>query len=400
MDIIEAVYIINTPMFLGSTDNETAEIRPPSFKGILRFWFRALALSEFNGDISEVERVEDILFGTTRNGNQRKALYSLKISKNSVKFKEKEGEEKNTGIIYLGYGLNKYIKKEGVVKYIRSSIEPQNLIEILLIENKGIKTQISDKDLKVGFNLLIKSLKCLGIFGGLGSRTRRGFGSLTLVNLKNKGIDILDDDYCSSIDKLKKEIKELLAKSIEYGDEIDNIEYTFFSKFTKIVITKEFNDPMRLLNEIGKEMIRYRSYGKNGKLSIDEDAEKIFKPDHDLVYDYIKKAEIKNSPKRAVFGLPHNYWLSSKGINININSTNRRASPLFIHIHKLEGNKYIGILCLIPSKFLKDDDKIKISVNKGLNEINPKELETNIDYKVIEDFLDRITNNLSGEKVL
>lgn len=403
MNVIEATYIINTPIFLGSANNELAEIRPPSFKGILRFWFRALALAEFNGNKNEIERLESIIFGSTKENNARKALYSLKIEKKNLKGKGRDTKEFRQGVAYLGYGaITRYDNKNKCNRYTRNFIESNNSIKVMLIENPGIKSKLEERDIELGTKLLINSLKSLGIFGGLGSRARRGFGSLTLSDLKSNGQTIIKIPYGGSIDELKEEIRKLLSKSRGYGDKIDNIKYTAFNKFTKVVITKEFDDPIKLLDEIGKEMIRYRSYGKNKKILKDEDAEQNFYDDHDLVYRYARSGEMDKHPKRIVFGLPHNYRLSigSKGSTININSTHRRASPLFIHIHKLANGKYVGVMTLIPAKFLKDDDGIKVfQKGKGIKQ-NPKELKANVDYEVIEDFLDRIVKNLSGEEIL
>lgn len=403
MDFIEATYIINTPMFLGSSNNEVAEIRPPSFKGVLRFWFRALALSELNGDMYEVERLEGTIFGTTKGEKQQKALYSIKIDKNNIQSKGIGTNEGRQGIVYLGYGVIAYDKNNKTSKYIRSFIESNNVLKITLIKNPGIKVNISDVDFETGKKLLINALKCIGIFGGLGSRVRKGFGSLTLLELKTMDKNLIGNPYCSSEEALSKEIHAILNKSIEYGNSIDNIKYTAFSKFTKVVITKEFQDPMSLLDEIGREMVRYRSYGRDGKILNREDSLKIFQDDHDLMYKYISGENIDSHPRRVAFGLPHNYTLSmdkKKKANITVNSENRRSSPLFIHIHKLAERKYIGILTLIPAKFLRNDDKIKISSKKD-KRINSLKIDGNIeDYKVVKDFLDRVVDKLSGEKIL
>ena len=40
---IEATYRVVTPMFCGGAGAGSAELRMPSFKGVLRFWWRALA---------------------------------------------------------------------------------------------------------------------------------------------------------------------------------------------------------------------------------------------------------------------------------------------------------------------------------------------------------------------
>lgn len=390
MNIIEATYIINTKMFLGSANNELAEIRPPSFKGILRFWFRALALAELGGDKGEVERLEGILFGTTSGKSAQKALYSLKIEKNNIPNSEKGNRENKSGIIYLGYGLKG-----------RDFIGQNNKIKVLLIKNLGIKRKINKRDLEIGKKLLLNSLKAIGIFGGLGSRARKGFGSLTLVDLKDNKQTLINSPYCGKGGELKKEINKLLEKAKKYGDNPYKIPYTAFSKFTKIIITKEFNSAVEALDEIGKEMIRYRSYGINGKV-LGEESEKIFQDDHDLVYDFVKNKYIDKHPQRIVFGLPHNYRLSTRdtvnvsSFNINKKNLTRRSSPLFIHIHKLENEKYIGILTLIPAKFLKDEYKIRMFQK----EKKLKDFETDISYEVIEDFLDRIVNNMAGTEII
>ena len=48
MHTIEATYRINTPMFIaGAEQDKEAELRLPSFKGALRFWWRALAYGRY-----------------------------------------------------------------------------------------------------------------------------------------------------------------------------------------------------------------------------------------------------------------------------------------------------------------------------------------------------------------
>ena len=51
-----------TPMFLSGADGATPELRPPSIKGALRFWWRAM-----NGHLSlpELKRIEGEIFGDT-----------------------------------------------------------------------------------------------------------------------------------------------------------------------------------------------------------------------------------------------------------------------------------------------------------------------------------------------
>lgn len=408
-------------MFLGSAENKNAELRPASFNGILRYWFRALALAELDGNMEKVERLEDIVFGNAKEKKTHKALYSLKMKNYDISIKKADkgnNREDRQGIVYLGYGVIRYDSKQKSSIYDRDYIIPENILDVILIQNKGIRNKISKEDLELGQNLLINAIKALGLFGGLGSRSGKGFGSLTLLDLKYDGESIVNTPYCGDVEELKDEINNLLKKAKTFGKSIEDIKYTAFNKFTRVVITKEFDDPMELLDEIGKEMIKYRSFGLGGRLIIGGKSELRFKDDHDLIYDFIKNTrKINRHPRRVVFGLPHNYTVSIKNeeskrirMNVNINVGNRRrSSPLFIHIHKLANNKYIGILTLIPSKFLMDDDELTIALTgksrrqyeriKGRN-LRPKHLPVKVSYKVIEDFLDRVEEKLSGCKII
>lgn len=139
-------------------------------------------------------------------------------------------------------------------------------------------------------------------------------------------------------------------------------------------------------------MIKYRSYGsrKDGgshKLPWgDEEAEQIFSDDHDLLINN-KVQSLNKHPRRVAFGLPHNYFFGSTKQKIDITAENseRRASPLFIHIHQLE-TEYVAVLTYLPDQFLPDDEKIKIKV-KGQKDIP---VPCNYDGSVITDFLARI----------
>ncbi len=60
MNIIKFECETVTPMFLAGADGKTPELRPPSIKGAMRFWWRAM-----NGHISikELKEEEGEIFG-------------------------------------------------------------------------------------------------------------------------------------------------------------------------------------------------------------------------------------------------------------------------------------------------------------------------------------------------
>jgi CRISPR-associated protein Cmr1 len=71
MKILEATYRIVTPMFIGDAEQKATDLRPPSIKGTLRFWWRALNWGKYlklaKGDIAQALQTlhiqESQLFG-------------------------------------------------------------------------------------------------------------------------------------------------------------------------------------------------------------------------------------------------------------------------------------------------------------------------------------------------
>lgn len=73
---IDATYRVATPLFCSGADPNRAEIRLPSFKGALRFWWRALAWPRYGGNLGEIQKQEDALFGSA-GGEQSRVLMQL-----------------------------------------------------------------------------------------------------------------------------------------------------------------------------------------------------------------------------------------------------------------------------------------------------------------------------------
>ncbi len=162
---------IVTPMFLGGADPRSAELRVPSIKGVMRFWWRAVCGIE---DIKDMAYWEGEIFGST----ERKSKVSLRIENIDAQPKlDKlpegkvlvEGKNYRTSIIhYLAYGFYEYKKGSGNV-FIKSFFPTQSRFKVVLQFPKGITM------MEVA---LEKSLKAMITYGGLGACSRNGFGSL------------------------------------------------------------------------------------------------------------------------------------------------------------------------------------------------------------------------------
>lgn len=376
MYTLKATYRIVTPLFAGGADQQkSAELRTSAFKGVLRFWYRAVALPYCNGNWHKVREQEKELFGSTKG----QASFMLKLQvKHKVDEVPPNQEWAGAGSTYLGYGLIKP-GKTGITT--RPYIEKGPWFTATLAMPKRMQEMDIDG--------LKRALKALGLFGGMGSRSRKGFGSLALESLLEDDREIWTAP--KNDEELGSKIQELFS-----GVGLNDIlpEYSAFSGQSRVTIyrTKEI-DSLDLLDEVGREMVRYRSYGqKRGNkrvILVNEEPEQIFSDDHDLIWAIAQGDDRKLHPRRVVFGLPHNYRISGKTVSVLPSKNQRRASPLFIHIHQLTGG-CCAVFTLLPARFLPQYDNVKMAVSRG----NKVFVAPNVDYKVINDFIDRFDGRL------
>ncbi|NMC10690.1 MAG: type III-B CRISPR module RAMP protein Cmr1 [Methanothrix sp.] len=377
MTILEADFRIVTPLFMGGADPKEPALRAPGIKGALRFWWRAAALGRHNGNLEAIKEEEGKIFGSTKHGQSR---VIMEVSQKDPDPVEDQFFKGCQGLIYLGYGP---IEKGKLTrKYLKPPIKAKLHINILPRGNDELPdSKVADQ--------LSSALMAMGLFGGLGSRSRRGFGSFNLLNLKSNGVSIFEQP--ASLDDLKKRITDLLS-GIDRSRNLPN--YTAFSSETSVyVYSNRSTDPLKTSDEIGKRMQQYR-VGTRGHPCK-------FSSDTDLARKALSK-RVDSHPDRVFFGLPHNYHFLELEATLEVkgrsNDTNyeRRASPLFIHIQELKNGEYAAVVALIPAIFLPEGARIfmKRQKKEGESRQESPESEVQVDedaaksLKVIRDFLD------------
>jgi CRISPR-associated protein Cmr1 len=307
MNTITATYRIVTPMFIGDASQQAIDVRPPSVKGALRFWWRALewknVLKEAAGDVSkalrDLHQREAKLFGSAADehtGGQGCFLLQV-IKQPKSPDKETIWPQKNTGSAYLGFGLLQSGKQENHNVHLhRQAIMEGDTFTLQLC----FKPKTEEKDIDCLRNLL----KVWGLLGGLGSRARRGFGSISLVRLEpTKPEDRLG----------------IFSDSTHYQDAVNKLlsgyttkEYPPYFAFSEhslcAILTKEGPDAREVHEQAGQKFKNYRKSLKNDD----------------------------NLP----FGLPTNVYTDE-----------RFASPLIFHIHPI-GNRFVCLVLYVPSQIL------------------------------------------------
>ncbi|MGH8628475.1 MAG: hypothetical protein ACREYC_25495, partial [Gammaproteobacteria bacterium] len=84
--------------------------------------------------------------------------------------------------------------------------------------------------------------------------------------------------------------------------------FSAFSGLSRVCLLLHGNDPLFVLDQYGKQMQRYRSWGfsRNGQPIVNNrPSEKNFHDDHEWYYNRPPHANFH--PRRVIFGLPHNY---------------------------------------------------------------------------------------------
>ncbi len=395
MQTIEATYQVNTPLFLGGAEKEKnpgeekkdkpAELRLPSFKGALRFWWRALAWAEFDGDLSKIKEKEDSLFGSMKTGQSK--LFFRFLEKPKIDTINNISRE----LVYLaGMGLS---KPDGNLTRPAMKNNNQFVIEIGYLEEKLNRKQLQ---------LVERALISLGMFGGLGARSRRGFGSLTLSSLSG---GVTSWAPPQNINELKDSIVTLIgSKTMQMQGEPSYSAFCAESRFLLLEGNRS-DSAIGLLEIINQKFRDFRNYKNN------------FQTDHDLVFDYLSNgAKPSETLKRAVFGLPHNYFfrsLSKRDLNVKAdvipNKQTRRASPLLFHIHTIDKHP-IGIILFLPSKFLPDNEKLTIKdTSSDRRKIPPNQKRkrqklyddlTIPGWQPIHDFIDLLKNSVEFTDVI
>jgi CRISPR-associated protein Cmr1 len=268
-----------TPMFLGGANTNEAELRTPSLKGMLRFWWRA---TRGIHNIQKLKEEEAELFGDTTCKSLTKIsiepIGNLTISKDL----KTRGETfivhgKPVHILdYLAYGTYTYEKGKGNV-YHKEHILPGNRFHL--------KIECLEKHMKE----VLSALAWMIHYGGIGARSRNGFGSLSAEierpNIKNS---------------------------------LDIANYTALSKQSRLFLFPKKDSWHTAHSQAGKA---YRE----ARLSIES------------LHQY---------NRRKLISAP--ITVNKK----NVADLERHSKPYFLHVRKLDDKRYQGQILYIPYNYL------------------------------------------------
>jgi CRISPR type III-B/RAMP module RAMP protein Cmr1 len=161
-----------TPLWIGGADAR-AELRPPSVRGCMRFWFRALAGGLLGEELRDVWEAESAVFGnTTRASSVVVRLFGSPQANVSV-----AGEaEQLPGLSYMFWSVFQQ-KRDAILPGERFRLRLHSRpFPFAAVEVAGRSLEMADS-----FELAAASLWLLLRLGGVGARVRRGAGGMRAV---------------------------------------------------------------------------------------------------------------------------------------------------------------------------------------------------------------------------
>lgn len=388
MQKIRAAYRVVTPMFLGRGP-ESAEMRATSVRGALRFWFRAIAWGAYAPHLSQLKEAEARVFGGVGKGQGQGAVL-VRVSR------LRDGDMRQplpATLAYLGYGCVKPSGSRAKPARPFLATDQEFAVELLVRRNQERASLLLEQDEKH----LRLALEALGLFGGLGSRARNGLGSVQLHSLTGSTAGDLVRPEPSCIVQLRELVRDFLDRVGELPTGFP--EFTAFSDKTRIeVVRLDGKDGTWALHDLGRKLLKFRSYGRlsGGRrlTSGGDEPEQTFADDHDDMFELARDGRAPaRAPERVIFGLPHNYFFGSLRRIIHISPPSgieRRASPLFFHVHALQGGQYAAVITLFRARFLpRNKNEVVVKAGRSYRLPAPTGL-TEDDWLPITEWLDKL----------
>lgn len=378
-----------TPLFLGSASPQMCELRPPSIKGTLRFWFRFAEGARQGGDVKAVKAEEDRLFGSSESGAGvfRLTLTDLLPKVTELRQVPESYREWPIEIMYMGYGciaLRKFGRNRDeaerekerrraagllttVFEPCRSFIDAGELLTFRIMFNREVQPGDDQR--------IYHALWLWTHLGGFGSRSRRGWGSLVL---QDPVLNLLPSPVSGRTkDEVQKSIAAGIASIMGNSNLPAKAEYTHWFGDARMICPFVGSSWEEAMIWIGNRLIAYRSNFSRKRFGPQGMKKYPCWDDHELLLKYLKPPpehrDPEAPPQRALFGLPQNYTFSERSLPKGQNkgrvtatfknehgqdaAIDRRSSPLLVHFHPITGGVAV-LVTFVPSQFLPSQSQI------------------------------------------
>jgi CRISPR-associated protein Cmr1 len=362
-----------TPCFLGGARDQ-ADWRGASIRGQLRWWFRAVAGAHFAQDLEKVRSAEEEIYGSTRRGSALRVLPGLgpaaeKADPTGVPF----GESLEAKDIALRWGdkssatlnrlrlQNRFSDPLHYLAY--GPVAKGKLVRPFLPASTSVSFHLQwvRKPADDSAQLFASTLWAWLYLGGIGARSRKGFGSLHLQR-------ITSDKPAWKTPMDQDTFRNEAGKLLTLGRRVDGEPaWTCFSRGSRIFVgSKGFKTGDEALSRLGGWLIAFRR--RYGKATDTRSLDKLPVAGRDYEWAAPNGTKLRQGiPDRIGFGLPLPFTRKIDdefrgesviwGRDGQDEKDPRRASPLLLHVARF-GNLYFPVLTYLPAQFLPHDARL------------------------------------------
>lgn len=354
-------YRLITPLFGGGvTPNQVDEITPirgTAIRGHLRFWWRATRGGQFGKDgLKAMKAREDEIWGaaSTSSSISVAVSYPNDASRMGTTFQDthkKKGHSVATGdpsskTGYVAFPLRKTANQATANKVI-----------------EGIAFTLTVSFLEINRVDVEAALWAWETFGGIGARTRRGFGALECFSVVENGHET-DPRY--AVANIKTNMENSLTKHLagqQFPDHLPHLSPTITNHLA-ITNTSGSSNAVNVWINLIEALQNFRHKrpqngnrpGRNRWPEPDAIRDKV-NPRNRRYSDTIHTPPIDKVP-RAAFGLPIIFEFKDESTMQNVTlkgaDNDRFASPLIIRPLACQNDQYVGIALILAGSDVND----------------------------------------------
>ncbi len=333
-----------TPLFLGGADPRgEPELRAASFRGVLRFWWRALVAGVVgDGNLAALREAETAVFGETERG-------SPVIVRVWGQARPQSALPHQPGVGYLLWSM---------VRTKRQYLPARTSFTLILQTPPGVK---SDEPLKRA----LAAVWLLTHLGGVGSRSRRGGGSVQVTNVQGQlpsgvpSLQVQAQTPQQLRDELANGLKQLRTL-VSIGSPMPTISATpnfnvlHPNACRVVVLNRMWNTWEQALDEVGQKFQTFRNRRQ---------------PDYQNVRGVVSGISRTLQPvERAAFGLPIVFYYRSLGGQQGMlegDVHDRRASPLLMRVVRLANGRHTMVMTVFKAALLESGEGLKLRRRGG-----------------------------------
>lgn len=356
-------YSIITALFGGGVEPATADpitvVRASEVRGHLRFWWRATRGGHYRS-LNDMRDAEDAIWGTAATPDGKVGQSAVWVE---VEVLERGEEDTPYEVIR---GKPKPRDGSAIPDYVAFPLQPTDKeikdhrgspplrsvftgVTFQILINYRATVRIANEDIPTKPEVEA-ALWAWETFGGIGARTRRGFGALRLKRVNGQSVQL------PTTQTVRKELERLLRTHVVAGTWPDNVPHLQRDISDSWFVLKGSNNPFKVWRTLSDKLKMFRQQRRNKWPELNAIRRKVGddprEPHHER--------EIDKAP-RAAFGLPivfHMPETEDQTLQIDENQ-DRFASPLILKPIACSDNTAIGLALILQGTEVPDELQLK-----------------------------------------